>query len=301
MSRARTLDWLSLVFLTAWPLTVQADKYDCYTRLGDPTCQEPLDESVICRLGPDFEIHITERDSQATVLAIHAGRIELDTGRVAAALAARLGWDFYEFQGHGERSCLDGLNNPAVLHITSTSFNEPTLLSMLANDRHTISIHGYAESASEDPGVEIICAGGKDDRLIAALADAVAKRAHMFPDLRLVVDGGPDFSCLLCSRLAGADENNIVNRNSRGAGLQLELSRRLRQALVDSSPTGDALRDLFYGSLQEALAKVDENDRLTFVQRTGDTRRLDMTQWRSRLREAFSRLVTRLKERTEVR
>lgn len=301
MRRARTAGFLLLLFALARPLAVQADKYDCYTRKGDPACELPLDESTVCRIGPDFEIHITERDSLATVLAIHAGRIELDTGMIAAALAARLGWDFYEFRGHGENSCLDGMNNPAVLHITSASFNESTLLSMLSNDRCTISIHGYTGSASDDPDEEVICAGGRDERLIAAFAAAVARRSHTYPGFGLVVDGGPEFSCAVCLRLAGEDENNIVNRNRQGAGLQLEMSRRLRKALVDSSPSGDSLREMLFGSIQEALIAADGGARGTIAHGGGDTLRPEMTQQRGRLRDAISRLLTRFKQRTDHR
>jgi phage replication-related protein YjqB (UPF0714/DUF867 family) len=279
------------------PLAVRADVYDCYTRKGDPACEQPLDESGTCKLGQDFEIHTTERDSLVTVLAIHAGRIELDAGLIAAELAARLGWDLYEFQGHGGSACLVGMNNPAVLHITSALFNEPTLLSMVSNDRRTISIHGYAGSASDDPGVEVICAGGRDDGFIAALAGAVAQKSHMFREFDLVVDGGPEFSYPVCRRLDGDDENNVVNRNSKGAGVQLEMSLRLRRALVESSPSGDSLRELFFGSVQEGLISADGGDRETIVRGGRDARRPGMTPEWSRLREAFSRFVTRLRER----
>ena len=58
-------------------------------------------------------------------------------------------YDFYTFEGlmpkHNER-----------LHITSTVFDEPTLLKMLDHSDETISIHGYS---GEDP---IVYVGGKD-------------------------------------------------------------------------------------------------------------------------------------------
>ncbi len=303
MKRTRTAGWLSLVLMMAIPLAAQADVYGCYTRKGHLDCDQPLEESGTCRLGRDFEIHTTERDSQATVLAIHAGRIELAAGTIADELAARLGWDFYEFQGHGGDECLAGMSNPAVLHITSASFNEPTALSMVSNDRRTISIHGYSGSAGDDPAVDIICAGGRDDNLIAAFAGAVAQRSSMFPDFTLVVDHGPEFSYPVCRRLNGDDENNIVNRNSEGAGMQLEMSRRLRQALVDSGPYGDSLRELFFGSVRAGLMTADGGGPEAIVHdgRHGDrdTLRPDMSPRRSRLREAFSRFVTRLRERID--
>ena len=57
-------------------------------------------------------------------------------------------YDFYTFEGlmpkHNER-----------LHITSTVFDEPTLLKMLDHSDETISIHGYS---GEDP---IVYVGGR--------------------------------------------------------------------------------------------------------------------------------------------
>ena len=72
-------------------------------------------------------------------------------------------YDFYTFEGlmpkHNER-----------LHITSTVFDEPTLLKMLDHSDETISIHGYS---GEDP---IVYVGGKDKKLAKSITKSLKNK-----------------------------------------------------------------------------------------------------------------------------
>ena len=100
--------------------------------------------------GKDWRIKTKNRkDNHILVTAIHGGGIEPGTTELARRVANIGEYDFYTFEGlmpkHNER-----------LHITSTVFDEPTLLKMLDHSDETISIHGYS---GEDP---IVYVGGKD-------------------------------------------------------------------------------------------------------------------------------------------
>ncbi len=257
MSCPRMISLMSLLVSMLGSLSAQADQFGCFTTETDPACENPLEESATCLLDQDYSIAISDRGAAATVLAIHGGKIELNTGKIGAELARRLDWNLYEFQAHGTAGCLEGKKNPEVLHLTSTNFNEPQALALVGADRSTIAIHGYADTGSEDPGVEILCVGGRDRELIAAFVARLEKDAGLFAGFSVqAVDGTSAPREHFCRKLNGNHPDNIVNRNQNGQGMQLELGLRLRQALVSKDQAYDPLRELFYGSLQQACAQV---------------------------------------------
>lgn len=101
------------------------------------------------------------------VTAIHGGGIEPGTTELARRVANIGEYDFYTFEGlmpkHNER-----------LHITSTVFDEPTLLKMLDHSDETISIHGYS---GEDP---IVYVGGKDKKLAKSITKSLKIEVSLF-------------------------------------------------------------------------------------------------------------------------
>ncbi|HEX7038683.1 MAG TPA: poly-gamma-glutamate hydrolase family protein [Trueperaceae bacterium] len=145
-----------------------------------------------------------------SAIAIHGGGIEPGTGELARHVAGdRMA--FYEFAGIKASGNSD-------LHITSTLFDEPLCLDLQAKVYRTISFHGYTGTT----GLAETQIGGLDGRLRELIRTALTNAGFT------VVDA--------VSEVAGADPDNIANRNRSGAGVQLELSRALRESFF---PGGD--------------------------------------------------------------
>lgn len=146
-------------------------------------------------------------------IAIHGGSIEPGSGEVARAVSTNK-HAFYEFAGIKPSNNLD-------LHITSTKFDEPMCLDLQSKVRKTLSFHGYTGT----PGVPEVLLGGLDE----SLRDAVLTR---------LTSAG--FNAIIASsELAGTDPDNICNKNANGAGVQIEMSRALRESFF---PNGDLSR-----------------------------------------------------------
>lgn len=150
-------------------------------------------------------------------IAIHGGGIEAGSGEMADAVAgARM--DFYEFDGIKTSGNSD-------LHITSTLFDEPICVDLVAASIRTLSFHGYAGTT----GVAETSIGGLDtdlrDRVDAALTAA-------------------GFTVVAAAQeIAGTDPANICNENASGAGVQLELSRALRESFFPNGDLSKSSRD----------------------------------------------------------
>src|SRR5918999_2850260 len=74
--------------------------------------------------GIDYRICVTVRDSAVAIVAPHGGRIERGTSEIAAAIAKN-NHSLYCFEGIKKRPHRD-------LHITSTNFDEPKCISLIA-------------------------------------------------------------------------------------------------------------------------------------------------------------------------
>jgi phage replication-related protein YjqB (UPF0714/DUF867 family) len=158
------------------------------------------------KLGTDYQIRFKDRGTPTVVLAPHGGWIEPGTSEITESIA---GGDlsFYAFEGLRDRPHAD-------LHITSSRFDEPMVLQLIAGAETAIAIHGRADDG--DPKTTSL--GGRN----SALGDAVASclKEAGFPVAAASYE------------LSGRDPANICNRGSSGAGVQLELPRTLRDALV---------------------------------------------------------------------
>ncbi|GHG97559.1 poly-gamma-glutamate hydrolase family protein [Amycolatopsis roodepoortensis] len=143
-------------------------------------------------------------------IAIHGGAIEAGTGELAKQIAATR-MAFYEFAGIKTSGNSD-------LHITSSLFDEPQALALVAASTHTVSCHGMAGT----DGVAETYIGGLDGQL---------------RDLIQAKLGAAGFTVTVASaELAGTNPANICNKNQRRAGVQLELSNTLRASFF---PGGD--------------------------------------------------------------
>jgi phage replication-related protein YjqB (UPF0714/DUF867 family) len=161
------------------------------------------------RSGFDYGVLVRRAEAAFAIVAPHGGGIEPGTSEIADAIAGQRR-SFYTFEG------LKRLGN-SVLHITSTCFDEPMCLILLGNTNRVVTIHGE-ESDADGEGVFV---GGLDAALGTRVGAWLTEqgfevRKHPNPNLQ------------------GLDPQNICNRGSAGAGVQLELSRAVRETLFDS-------------------------------------------------------------------
>ncbi|MFI7014157.1 poly-gamma-glutamate hydrolase family protein [Streptomyces sp. NPDC050164] len=152
-----------------------------------------------------------------TSIAIHGGGIEAGSGEMAREVGTNL-MDHYEFAGIKPSGNWD-------LHITSTNFDEPNCVALVGGSRRTLSFHGYTGTT----GVAETAIGGLDTEMVAAVTE------------RLETAG---FTVITApSEIAGTDPSNICNENTRSAGVQLEMSRALRESFFPDGDTSRAMRD----------------------------------------------------------
>jgi len=151
----------------------------------------------------DYRIVQVQRPGVATaIVAPHGGAIEAHTSDIARAIAGHE-FSFYAFEG------LLKAGNFGALHLSSHLFDEPGCLDLLAGSDRVVTVHGCGRAD------EVVLMGGCD----AALRNAIAERVRAAG----LACEDPPFG------LDGADPNNLCNRGRKGAGVQLEVSLRLRR------------------------------------------------------------------------
>jgi|SRR5215813_2174246 len=168
--------------------------------------------------GADYRILLRRATDSIAILAIHGGGIEPGTSEIADAIAeedlsAGTTFSFYTFEGIRSK-------NNSDLHITSTHFDEPQAESLIGDSKVVITIHG---EHSEEDG-EGIFLGGLDVRLGRRIGQALKTAGfqvgkHKNPNLQ------------------GIEPENICNRGQTNAGVQLEISRTIRQQMFASLMT----------------------------------------------------------------
>jgi phage replication-related protein YjqB (UPF0714/DUF867 family) len=158
--------------------------------------------------GLDFRIRLDERHGRAALIAPHGGGIEPGTSELAEAIAGD-DLSFYAFDGLKKRG-------NGVLHITSSRFDEPHALALVAASPAVVAIHGELDCPDQ-----IAFLGGLDKELGKRIQTGLevagfVVRIHDNPNLQ------------------GVDKTNICNRGRSGQGVQLELSRPLRDSFFPS-------------------------------------------------------------------
>jgi len=183
----------------------------CYgDRLAEPrNFQEILDRGIV----PGRDIRIAFGDAnigRCLLVAPHAGGIEPGTSEILRAVAELGNWAWYEFAGFLRKG------NKENLHITSTLFDEPTLVGLLPRTNLVMTFHG--SQLSGDAVVEV--GGSWPEGRAAMLASINASLgSHNIQALE-----APEKMC-------GTNPANIANRGKLGYGLQLEFSRSARNLL----------------------------------------------------------------------
>ncbi|MEQ4716058.1 poly-gamma-glutamate hydrolase family protein [Nonomuraea sp. B19D2] len=157
--------------------------------------------------GRDYRrVRRVPRGAKVAHIAIHGGAIEAPTSQLADQAAGRR-HAYYSFEG------IKATGNSA-LHITSTHFDEPKALKVVAAVDYTVSWHA---AAGADATTYV---GGRDKALVRRVTAGL--RAAGFP-----------VSASVPEEIGGDSPRNIANRNRRGMGVQLEISRGQRERFFD--------------------------------------------------------------------
>ncbi len=159
--------------------------------------------------GRDFQIERQSRDSDVLFVAPHGGGIEPGTTPLAKA-AAGPDHSYYCFNGIKKK------RGNWCLHLTSTRFDEPRALEAVEEATHVIAIHG-----ASDRNDRWVMVGGLDDELAGRVrAELETKGIEVRP---------------CTDNLAARSAANICNKGRKAAGVQLELSRALRDQFKEDS------------------------------------------------------------------
>jgi phage replication-related protein YjqB (UPF0714/DUF867 family) len=154
--------------------------------------------------GQDFRIKMELRDSRVLIMAPHGGKIEPATAEIAEAIAG-MDYSFYSFEG------LKADGN-SVLHIESHLFDEPRALEAVRKAEVVITVHGQLNQKDE-----FVMVGGLHDRMQSKIKRQLEAAGFQ---TRPPTEG-----------LMGTDPQNICNRCKSSHGVQLEVSRKIRDLL----------------------------------------------------------------------
>lgn len=180
----------------------------------------------------NYTIKANDIGSNTTILALHGGGIERGTSELVEALNGNGKYNTYLFEG------LKAADNGS-LFLRAINFDEPTAVNLVQDSDYTLSVIG---AAGDD---EITYIGGQN-KILAELI-----RLHL-------INKGYNVKTLsLPESIAGIMDSNIVNKNKlfndnyQIGGVQIALSKGLRDKLVSNSCL---LNDYSY-SINKALGE----------------------------------------------
>ncbi len=164
-----------------------------------------------------YAVEHKDRGSDITIIAPHGGNIEPHTSEIAALIAG----DTYNL------FCFNGLKQQDnhLLHITSHHYDDEQALALVRSSNTVISVHGCTLKKA------VVFVGGRDDEL----RDTIA--------LALNNAGIVAIACARQSPYWGRHPANICNRGRSGKGVQLEISRPLRDSPRAWCNIAEAIRD----------------------------------------------------------
>ncbi|AZM47799.1 hypothetical protein DMB38_20195 [Streptomyces sp. WAC 06738] len=148
-------------------------------------------------------------------IAIHGGAIEPPTSQLATYCADTTG-AYYCFEGLSDLTA-DTLALPAV------TFDEPFCQVNVGNSSRAISFRGVEDQRESE---EVVYISGLDDVLVSLLTQELTTAGF-------VCDTPP-------LRFEGSDPRNIVNKTRINAGVQLDLTRSLRESFYASGDLSQA-------------------------------------------------------------
>ena len=153
------------------------------------------------------------------VLAVHGGGIEEGTSEIALAVAGYHPATFAQATdcfGLHDLWMFEGLlaDGNSKLHVTSTHYDEPIALKLVRISKRCLSLHGLSDTAAN----EKIQVGGRDTELMGIVLE------------ELIAAGIPAAIAIGPGTNGNATEN-ICNKTTTGAGVQLEMGKTYRESL----------------------------------------------------------------------
>lgn len=145
--------------------------------------------------------------SKVLVVSPHGGSIEKLTSEIADTVAGE-NFKYHDFAGRMPH------DNFARLHVTSRNYDCLLVEQLNRDSEYTLTIHGCQGRT----GIRATYLGGKD------LKGRALVRKYLEQAGFTVTDAPPP--------IAGMGDDNIVNRNLRSMGIQLELSGALRKQFI---------------------------------------------------------------------
>lgn len=176
------------------------------------------------------------------IVAPHGGNLEKATTELTKLVANHNHYNYYSFTV---------LNHTGLekFHVTSSHYNDPTLLNMIKSKDFAISIYGAKET---NP---VIYLGGLDISLKQVIKHELIKQ-------HFVVKPSPIY-------LGGNLKKNFINRDFKDKGVQLELSTTFRQSLFINENLSSKSREnkdnwspdmyKFANALNKAIKQIDSS------------------------------------------
>lgn len=193
--------------------------------------------------GVDYNIEVSDvPGARIMCLAVHGGGIEPGSTECAYELS-RIGRPrkFYSFNGTKG----PGLNG--TLHITSTNFDEPQAVAAVADAYRCVSMHGYFDVI---PGEQVCYMGGLDTILRERIAEHLNAAG-------IIAVPAP-------AEVQGKQSTNIANTTRLDGGVQLEMTRSLRDSFFVGGADTLASRQnktaafwIFLGAVNAAILEVE--------------------------------------------
>jgi phage replication-related protein YjqB (UPF0714/DUF867 family) len=157
--------------------------------------------------GEDYIILFRKTVSRFAVMAPHGGGIEPGTLDIADSIAGSE-HTFYAFKGIKK-------SGNRIMHISSNRYNEPAALKISGDAFIVVSIHGCKKKE------ETVFIGGRNEGLKKIIMDALNEA-----EFAAVISEQPG--------MRGISPENICNRCICGKGVQLEISRGLREKMFNN-------------------------------------------------------------------
>lgn len=170
--------------------------------------------------GVDFRIRTQRVDSPILIMAIHGGNIEPMASELATSIAGSE-FDLYLFEG-----LRDAENE--LLHIDENYFDEPQAQEMVSRTGIVVSVRGH-----QDAEHEFVMIGGMHKEMISEMAKRLTNIG-----IEVYAYDRPD------------DTRNVCNRGLLGKGIELIVSKKLRDALQDDA----GLHRLLIQTIRRAIA-----------------------------------------------
>jgi len=176
--------------------------------------------------GKDYRIRVELRDPCVLIIAPHGGNIERTTSEIAEAIAGHH-YSFYSFEGLK-------VEGNSVLHIESHLFDEPRALQAVEKASIVITVHGQIDQKDG-----FVMVGGLHENLSSEIEKQLeAAGFKTQPPTK---------------GLMGTDPMNICNRGRSKKGVQLEISRKVRDLLRNDKEQLKVFSDAVRRAIQQDL------------------------------------------------